>query len=165
MPFRQAPLVCVPLPATDGSVVDLAALAGCTVVYAYPRTSPPGEAPIAGWDSIAGAKGCTPQSCAFRDHYQQLREAGADRVFGLSTQSTAFQKEAAARLQLPFALLSDARLQLQKALGLPTFEAGGMVLFKRFTLIIRGGKIEAGFYPVPVPDQNAFEVLDHLRGA
>lgn len=163
MPFRQAPLSSVLLPSTDGREVDLAALSGCTVLYAYPRTSPPDEPPIEGWDMIPGAKGCTPQSCAFRDHFAELKAAGADQVFGLSTQSTAFQREVVERLQLPFSLLSDEKLELQKALGLPTFEAGGMTLFKRFTLIIRDGKTEAGFYPVPVPDQNAFEVLDYLR--
>lgn len=163
MPFRKAPLPPVTLPTTDGRLVDLSALPGCTVVYAYPRTSPPGEPPIDGWDEIPGAKGCTPQSCAFRDHFDELRAAGADHVFGLSTQSTEFQQEVVERLHLPFPLLSDEAMALQAALGLPTFEAGGMVLFKRFTLIIRDGKTETGFYPVPVPDQNAFEVLDYLR--
>lgn len=163
MPFRSAPIPSVLLPATDGRDVDLAALRGCTVLYAYPRTRPPDAPAIEGWDTIPGAKGCTPQACAFRDHFEELRQAGADHVFGLSTQSTAFQQEVVARLHLPFALLSDAVLALQKALGLPTFEAGGMTLFKRFTLIIRDGKTATGFYPVPVPDQNAFEVLDYLR--
>jgi len=113
---------------------------------------------------IPGAKGCTPQACSFRDHFEDLKAAGADRVFGLSTQSTGFQSEVVERLHLPFPLLSDEALELQKALGLPVFEAGGMVLFRRFTLVIRNGKTVMGFYPVPAPDQNAFEVLDYLRG-
>lgn len=163
MPFREAPLTSITLPATDGTTVDLAALSGYTVVYAYPRTSPPNGPAIPGWDAIPGAKGCTAQACAFRDHYQDLEDAGANHVFGLSTQSTTYQQEVVERLHLPFPLLSDEWLDLQHALSLPTFQAGGMTLFKRFTLIIRDGRTQTGFFPVPMPEQNAFDVLDYLR--
>lgn len=152
------------LPATSGRPIDLAALPGRTVVYAYPRTSRPGELPPTGWDEIPGARGCTPQSCAFRDHYQEIRALGA-AVFGLSTQTTGYQQEAAARLKLPFALLSDAELRLARALGLPTFEVDGMVLLRRLTLVLRDGVVERVFYPVPEPARNAEDVLAWLRAA
>jgi len=132
------------------------------VIYGYPRTGRPDEEPPAGWDLIPGAKGCTPQSCAFRDHYQELRQAGAAQVFGLSTQTTPYQQEAASRLHLPFALLSDAELACTHALHLPTFEVAGMILLKRLTLIVTNGQIVKVFYPVFPPDQNATEVLAWL---
>ena len=153
------------LPATDGSRIDLSALPGVVVVYAYPRTSPPGAPPIEGWDMIPGARGCTPQSCAFRDHYADLKAAGADFLFGLSTQDTDFQSEAASRLHLPFPLLSDAKLDLTRALGLPTFEAGGMVLLQRITLILRDGIIAHVMSPVPEPARNAEDVIAYLSNA
>lgn len=154
-------LPALPLPATDGTTVDLAALPGRTVVYCYPRTGRPDEPPPDGWDAIPGARGCTPQSCAFRDHHQELRGLGA-RVFGLSTQDTAYQQEAVARLHLPFPLLSDAALRFARALRLPTFEVAGMTLLKRLTLILRDGQIEHVFYPVFPPDANAAEVVRWL---
>ena len=116
-----------------------------------------------GWGAIPGAKGCTPQSCAFRDHFAELIEAGADAVFGISTQAPQAQAEAASRLHLPFPLLSDADLALATALRLPTFEAMGRTLHKRVTLIVREGTIETVFYPVFPPDRNAADVLAHLR--
>lgn len=143
--------------------MDVSALPGITVVYAYPRTSPPDEGPIEGWDLIPGARGCTPQSCAFRDHFSELEDAGAQAVFGLSTQSTAFQREAAERLHLPFALLSDEDLTLTKALELPTFEAGGMVLLKRLTMILKDGVVEHIMYPVSDPAKNAEDVIAYLQ--
>jgi peroxiredoxin len=152
----------VPLLSTDGSLVDLAQLPGITVVYCYPRTGRPDEDIPEGWDLIPGARGCTPQSCAFRDHYQELRQAGAAQVFGLSTQTTTYQQEAAARLHLPFCLLSDAELAFTHALRLPTFEFAGMTLIKRLTLIVDNGRIVKVFYPVFPPDQNAAEVLHWL---
>jgi peroxiredoxin len=151
----------LPLPATTGGVVDLAGRAGRTVVYAYPRTGDPNADPPPGWDAIPGARGCTPQSCAFRDHYQELQALGAG-VFGLSTQTTAYQQEAAARLHLPFALLSDADLAFTRALRLPTFAVGELTLIKRLTLILRDGRIEQVFYPVFPPDQNAAVVIEWL---
>ena len=141
-------LPSVPLRATDGTTVDLAAQPGLVVVYAYPRTGRPGVANPAGWDAIPGARGCSPQSCAFRDHFEELRALGVARVFGLSTQDTEYQREAAERLELPFPLLSDAQLAFAHALRLPTFEVEGMTLLKRITLIIRDGVIEDVLYPV-----------------
>jgi peroxiredoxin len=133
------------------------------VLYVYPRTGRPGEPSPPGWDAIPGARGCTPESCAFRDHHRDLRTAGASLVFGLSTQDTDYQREAADRLHLPFALLSDADLEMTKSLRLPTFEAAGLTLLKRFTLVISDGRIEHVFYPVFPPDRHAEEVLAWLR--
>lgn len=149
------------LRATSGDWVDLAALPGRTVVYAYPRTGQPGVPVAAGWDAIPGARGCTPESCAFRDHYQELRSLGA-AVYGLSTQTTEYQQEAVGRLHLPFALLSDAEFALTHALRLPTFVFDGMTLIKRLTLILRDGRIEHVMYPVFPPDANAGEVVRWL---
>lgn len=153
----------VSLPATDGSTVNLATLQGRTVVYAYPRTGRPGVPNPEGWDLIPGARGCTPQSCAFRDHFAELKEAGVDYLYGLSTQTPAYQREAAERLHLPFAILSDDHLRFTKAMCLPIFVASGMTLLKRLTLIINDGVVEHVFYPVFPPDQNAAEVLKFLR--
>lgn len=155
-------LPSIPVPATDGKTVDLSALPGRTVVYAYPRTGRPGVENPTGWDSIPGARGCTPQTCAFRDHFSELQRQGTKHVFGLSTQETAYQREAAERLHLPFALLSDERLMLTRALRLPTFEAAGMTLLKRLTLIINEGRIEHVFYPVFPPDRNAGDVAEWI---
>jgi peroxiredoxin len=152
------------LAATDGSRVRLDGLPGRVIVYAYPRTGVPGEDPLVpDWDAIPGARGCTPESCAFRDHYAELKSAGAASVFGLSTQTTDYQLEAAERLHLPFALLSDADLELTKALRLPTFEVAGQTLLKRFTLVLSDGRVERVFYPVFPPDRHAEEVLAWLR--
>ena len=151
----------VPLISTAGDSVDLAALPGRTVVYCYPMTGRPGSDLPPGWDEIPGARGCTPQSCSFRDHHAELRALGA-RVFGMSTQDTDYQREAAVRLHLPFALLSDAELAFAGALDLPTFEVDGMVLLKRLTLIIEDGRIEKVFYPVFPPDKSAEEVVGWL---
>jgi peroxiredoxin len=152
----------IKLVSTAGGVVDLSSLSGRTVVYCYPRTGEPDKDPPAGWDEIPGARGCTPQSCAFRDHYRELQGLGA-AVYGLSTQDTAYQQEAATRLHLPFALLSDADLAFTHALRLPTFEMGGMRLIKRLTLVIRDGRVEHVFYPVFPPDKNAEQVMEWLE--
>ncbi len=160
LPGLQVP--SVPLLSTTGSLVDLASLSGRTVVYCYPRTGRPDQDLPDGWDLIPGARGCTPQSCAFRDHYQELRHKGATFVFGLSTQTSVYQLEAVNRLHLPFALLSDAALAFTQALHLPTFEVAGMTLIKRLTLIIDHGTILKVFYPVFPPDQNATDVLAWL---
>ncbi|MFI4922325.1 MAG: peroxiredoxin [Burkholderiales bacterium] len=149
------------LPATSGGKVELANLAGTTVLYCYPRTGRPDQELPPGWNDIPGARGCTPQSCAFRDHHLELQRLSA-RVFGLSTQSTEYQQEAAQRLHLPFALLSDGELQFVRALRLPTFEVGEMTLIKRLTLILRDGRIAKVFYPVFPPDQNALQVINWL---
>jgi len=153
----------IALPATDGSTVDLSALAGLTVLYAYPRTGRPGEPNPAGWEAIPGARGCTPQSCAFRDQFAELQRLGVDRLFGLSTQDTAYQREAAERLRLPFPILSDERLLLTRALRLPTFSTHSMTLLKRLTLALRDGIVEHIFYPVFPPDRNAEDVAAWLR--
>ncbi len=163
VPILGAAIPDVRLRATTGENLCLAALRGTTVVYAYPRTSPPNAAPIAGWDQIEGARGCTPQSCGFRDHFDALKDAGVDHVFGMSTQDTAYQSEVVARLNLPFAMLSDQDFQFSDALGLATFDAGGMTLLTRTTLIIRDGILVAHMTDVPHPDQNASDVVDLLR--
>ncbi len=152
----------ISLPATTGALVNLAQLSGITVIYCYPRTGNPQQEQPEGWDLIPGARGCTPQSCAFRDHYQELQSAGVRQVFGLSTQTTAYQQEAVERLHLPFALLSDAELAFTHALQLPTFEVAGMTLLKRLTLVLVDGQIVKVFYPVFPPDQNAAMVLTWL---
>lgn len=154
----------ISLPATDGTTVDLAALgSGRTVIYIYPLTGRPGVDLPTGWDEIPGARGCTPESCGFRDHHRELRAAGATAVYGLSSQDIDYQREAVTRLDLPFAMLSDPRHRLATALRLPTFEVDGMVLHKRLTLVITDGAIEHVFYPVFPPDAHAAEVLDWLR--
>jgi peroxiredoxin len=151
------------LPATDGADVNLARPAGRTVVYIYPRTGRPGQPLPEGWDGIPGARGCTPQSCGFRDHFADLKQLGVARVFGLSTQTTDYQREAVERLHLPFAILSDAELRLTRALKLPTFEVAGMTLIKRMAWVIDGGVITKVFYPVFPPDQSAEDVIAWLR--
>jgi peroxiredoxin len=145
--------------------VRLDSLPGLSVVFAYPRTGRPGEEPPGGeasWNAIPGARGCTPEACSFRDERARFAAAGA-RVFGLSTQDTDYQREMAARLELPFDVLSVADLRLARAFRLPTFEVGANTLVKRLTLVIRDGEIEHVFYPVFPPDTHAGEVLDWLR--
>lgn len=151
----------VSLLSTGGEQIHLSELTGRTVVYCYPRTGQPEEDPPAGWDRVPGARGCTPQSCAFRDHHRALRALRA-RVFGLSTQDTDYQREVVGRLHLPFPLLSDAQLEFASAMRLPMFEVQSMRLLKRLTVIIREGVVEHVFYPVFPPDRNAVQVLDWL---
>ena len=160
--LQGASIPDVSLISTAGEPVDLAALSGKIVVYCYPLTGRPDRKLPRGWDEIPGARGCTPQSCAFRDRHEELRALGA-RVFGLSTQDTAYQREAVERLSLPYELLSDEDLGFAGALGLPTFEVAGAVLLKRVTMIIDEGSIEKVFYPVFPPDENAKEVVGWLR--
>jgi peroxiredoxin len=152
----------IALQATDATTVDLCG-PGLSVVYAYPRTSPPGGDALDGWDAIPGARGCTPQSCAFRDHFAELKELGVSRLFGLSTQTTEYQREAAERLHLPFPLLSDHSLRLASALGLPMFQASGLTLLRRLTMIIQAGVIRHVFYPVHPPEENADAVISWLK--
>jgi peroxiredoxin len=128
-------------------------------------TGRPGADLPTGWDEIPGARGCTPETCGFRDHYQDLAAAGAQAVYGLSSQDTDYQREAVDRLRLPFAMISDEDLRVADALRLPTFEADGMTLYKRITLIVRDGTIEHVFYPVFPPGEHAERVLDWLRAA
>jgi peroxiredoxin len=155
-------IASVALAATNGETIDLSALPGRLVLYAYPRTGRPRVDNPIGWDMIPGARGCTPQSCAFRDHFEELKSLGVDHLFGLSTQTSDYQREAAERLHLPFALLSDERLELTRAMNLPTFVVDGMTLLKRVTLVIRDGVVEKVFYPVFPPDRNASQVVEWL---
>jgi peroxiredoxin len=151
----------IPLKSTAGRFVDLATLPGRTVLYCYPRTGRPDVEPPKGWNEIPGARGCTPESCAFRDHFKELQWLGA-QVFGLSAQAAEDQREAAARLHLPFELLSDAKLDFANALRLPTFQVEAATLIKRLTLVVLDGRIEKIFYPVFPPDRHAEEVLAWL---
>jgi peroxiredoxin len=152
----------IALASTANRLVDLSkAAARRTVVYCYPRTGTPDKDPPPGWNEIPGARGCTPESCSFRDHHKQLQSLGAE-VFGLSTQTTEYQQEMVKRLQLPFEVLSDEKLRLTRALRLPTFEVQSMILIKRLTLIVSGGRIEKVFYPVFPPDAHAQEVAAWL---
>jgi len=151
------------LPATSGAAVNLARLAGRTVLYIYPRTGVPGVDLPPGWNDIPGARGCTPQSCGFRDHFAELKGLGVSHLFGLSTQDTDYQREAAERLHLPFAILSDAGLSFTRAMRLPTFTVAGMTLLKRMALVLDDGVIANVFYPVFPPDRNAADVVAWLR--
>jgi len=152
------------LHATDDRTVTLADLPGRVVVFAFPRTGEPGKiALVEDWDLIPGARGCTPQTCAFRDLFADLKAAGARQVFGLSTQSPAYQAEMASRLHLPFPVLSDEKLELTRALELPTMDVAGLTLIKRLALVIDDARITKVFYPVFPPDRNAGEVLDWLK--
>ncbi len=151
------------LPSTGGESVTLDQLgAGRTIIYIYPLTGRPGADLPAGWDNIPGARGCTTEACDFRDHHRELLDAGASRVFGLSSQNRDYQREVTERLGLPFEMLSDTELALAQALSLPTFQAGGMTLFKRLTLVIRDGRIEHAFYPIFPPNEHAQQVLSWL---
>ena len=150
--------------ATDGSTVDLGDLGqGRTVIYVYPLTGRPGVDLPESWDTIPGARGCTAEACGFRDHYGELRAAGAARVYGLSSQSMEYQRELVDRLQLPFAMLSDPSFALAGSLALPTFDTGDMTLYRRLTLIVMNGVVEHVFWPVQQPERHAVEVLDWLR--
>ena len=152
------PVPSIKLQSTGDRWVDLAEIAESrVVVYCYPRTGRPGEPPLPGWDAIPGARGCTPETCSFRDHHKDLRELGAE-VFGFSTQTTEYQKEMVERLRVPFEVLSDADLAFVDALKLPTFDIEGMTLVKRLTLVLSQRRIENVFYPVFPPDKHAAEV-------
>jgi peroxiredoxin len=154
----------VPLASTADATVDVGALAGRTVLYAYPRTGRPDTAPLVPeWDQIPGARGCTPQACSMRDLHAELLAAGADRVLGLSTQPMDDQREVVQRLHLPYPLLSDEDLRLTDAMRLPAFEVGGRRLLRRFTLVVDDGVVTHCFYPVFPPDTHGEEVLAWLR--
>ncbi len=152
------------LPATDGMSVNLSRLSGRTVIFAYPMTGTPGAPLPDGWDLIPGARGCTPHACSFRDLHADLLAGGASRVFGLSTQTTARQHEAAERLHLPFPLLSDAEGLLAAALNLPVMEVDHRLMLKRLALVADDSVIVKVFYPVFPPDRNAADVLTWLKG-
>jgi len=164
--LRRSMLPSIRLRSTSGTTVDLSKEGHpWLVVYCYPRTGRPDQEPLGGmaaWNAIPGARGCTPQSCAYRDHYGELAALGA-AVYGLSTQDTAYQLEAVQRLGLPFPLLSDAALDFTRALRLPTFAFAGLQLIKRLTLIARAGQIEEVLYPVFPSDADAARVVEWLR--
>ena len=143
--------------------VDLSSLQGRSVIYIYPMTGRPDTPLPDGWNNIPGARGCTPQSCAFRDHMQELTDLGVNHLFGLSTQSTTYQQEAVERLHLPYPLLSDKQLTLQAALNLPTLIVDGKTLLKRLTLIVDHGTITHHFYPVFPPDNNVRDVIQWIK--
>jgi peroxiredoxin len=154
----------VSLRATNDTAVVLSELKGRTVVFAYPRTGEPGKISLVDdWDMIPGARGCTPQTCAFRDLFAELKATGAAHVFGLSTQGNAYQTEMASRLHLPFPVLSDEKLELANELNLPVMDVAGLTLIKRMALVIDDAKITHVFYPVFPPDRNAGDVLEWLR--
>ena len=154
----------VALRATDDTSVTLSELPGRTVVFAYPRTGEPGKISLVeDWDMIPGARGCTPQTCSFRDLFAELKAAGAGQVFGLSTQDNVYQTEMASRLHLPFPVLSDDKLALSRALKLPTMDVAGLTLIKRLALVVDDGVITHVFYPVFPPDRNAGDVLAWLK--
>jgi len=162
--LKGAKIPSVSLRATDGAAVDLSKLSGRTVVFGYPRTGEPGKiALVDDWDMIPGARGCTPQTCSFRDLFADLKVAGAAQVFGLSTQSNEYQTEMATRLHLPFPVVSDEKLELTRALNLPTMQVAGLTLIKRLALVIDHGRITHVFYPVFPPDRNAGDVLEWLK--
>lgn len=154
----------VSLTATDGRSVDLSTLSGRTVVFGYPRTGEPGKpALVDDWDMIPGARGCTPQTCSFRDLFADLRAAGAHHVYGLSTQDPTYQREMVERLHLPFAVLSDEQLALTHALMLPSMQVAGMTMIKRLAWISDNGRITHVLYPVFPPDRNGPDVLAWLK--
>ena len=160
--LSSLPLPQITLPATDGTRLSFSTLEGRVVLYLYPMTGTPGADLPDGWNKTPGARGCTPQSCAFRDHKRELDALGA-QVFGISAQSTNAQREAAERLHLPYPLLSDAEFRLSDALMLPTFTLNEQKYLKRVTLIVQNGIIQHVFYPVFPPDQNAAEVIAYLK--
>ncbi|MET0072421.1 MAG: peroxiredoxin [Candidatus Thiodiazotropha sp.] len=158
--LHDSSLPSVQLMATNGLLIDFSSLES-VVIYCYPMTGRPDVQLPDGWEQIPGARGCTPQSCSFRDHYSELQALGTE-VYGLSTQTTDYQREAKSRLHLPFELVSDDCLSFIKALNLPTFEVDGMILAKRVTLIARNGIITKVFYPVFPPNKNADQVLEFI---
>jgi peroxiredoxin len=163
--LEGAEMPAISLPTTSGDALDLREAArGTLVLYVYPRTGRPGEPVPEGWNDIPGARGCTPQSCAFRDHFGELRTLGAD-VLGMSAQPLSDQTEFAERVELPYPILSDLELALADALALPTFEVAGMRLYRRLTVVARAGRIVKAFYPVFPPDRNAADVVAWLQGS
>lgn len=162
--LRGMELPDLSLPATDGTAVGLTDLPARTVIYVYPLTGRPDEDVIPeGWEDVPGARGCTPESRGFRSHYDELRDSGVGAVFGLSTQSSEYQREARDRLDLPFEMLSDAERELTDELDLPTFTIGGEEYLKRLTLVVSDGRIEHVFYPIFPPDEHANEVLEWVQ--
>ncbi|HEY0220302.1 MAG TPA: peroxiredoxin [Afipia sp.] len=162
--LKGAKIPPIALPATDGSAIMLSSIPGRIVLFAYPRTGEPGKIGLVeDWDEIPGARGCTPQTCSFRDLIGDLKAAGASRVFGLSTQDTDYQREMTERLHVPFPVLSDGELKLTTALNLPSMDVAGLTMIKRLALVIDDATITHVFYPVFPPDRNAGDVLAWLK--
>jgi peroxiredoxin (alkyl hydroperoxide reductase subunit C) len=151
------------LNSTDDTTVSLSNLKGITVIYVYPMTGVPGKELPEGWDEIPGARGCTPQSCSFRDNFSKLKKLGVNNIFGLSTQSTEYEKELATRLHLPYPILSDEKLEFSKKLKLPMFKVLKMNLLKRITLILKDNKIIKYFYPIFPPTKNIEDVINFFE--
>ncbi|KAF2820299.1 thioredoxin-like protein [Ophiobolus disseminans] len=160
--LKGSQMSSVSLPDTSGHSVNFASLSGLSIIFCYPRTGAPGETITDDWNSIPGARGCSPQACSFRDELAELQKLGVKNVFGVSTQDTPYQTEARQRLHLPYELLSDENLTLTKALGLPTFEWQDKTLIKRLALVVEDTKIIHVFYPVFPPDLSAKEVAKWL---
>ena len=154
-------IASIELRSTNGLKVDLGSIKGKVVIYCYPMTGRPDVPLPDGWDEIPGARGCTPQSCSYRDHYKEFQELGVE-VYGLSTQTTDYQQEMVARLSLPFNVLSDSQMELTQAINLPTFVVTGMVLLKRLTMVVEDSVIKAGHYPVFPSDRDPDWVLDYF---
>ena len=155
-------LPSISMPSTSGQLIKLDTIQGWLVIYCYPMTGVPGVPLPANWDQIPGARGCTPQSNAYKEVHPQLRAMGVE-IFGLSTQTTAYQQELAERLQLPFAILSDHQLEFQQALKLPTFESAQNTLLKRLTMIAKDGVVQAVHYPVFPSHADAAWTLAYLK--
>ncbi len=162
LPGMELPSLSLPVAGGDRFDLRGGAASDTLVAFVYPRTGTPGQPLVPGWDEIPGARGCTPQSCAFRDRHPALTSLGAT-VVGISAMDPAEQAAFAEREQIPYPLLNDAALRLRDELGLPTFEVHGVTLYKRLTLVARGGRIAKVFYPVFPPDRNAAEVEEWLR--
>jgi peroxiredoxin len=161
--LQGMPVPAIRLRSTENRWVDLRGIrSNRIVVYCYPMTGVPGIELPPGWDEIPGARGCTPETCGFRDHHQELLKLGAE-VFGMSTQTTSYQQEMVARLHVPFEVLSDEHRTFTDALRLPTFRIAGMVLLKRLTLVLSNDRIEKVFYPIFPSDKHAGEVVDWLK--
>ncbi|MDP1659179.1 MAG: peroxiredoxin [Methylotenera sp.] len=152
----------IQLNSTDGSLINIGNLAGKWVLYFYPMTGQPNVPLPDGWDAIPGARGCTPQSCSFRDYFAELKLLNTN-IVGISSQTTEYQLEAKLRLHLPFELLSDSQLQLKHALNLPVFNIETLELYQRLTMIVDNNRIVKVFYPVFPPDKNAEVVIEWLK--
>ncbi len=160
--LEGTPLPSLLLKTSSGNSVDLSEEKGVVVIFFYPMIGSPDSPPMEDWNDIPGARGCTPQTCSYRDSYQQLTELGA-KVFGTSSQAFEEQSEAAVRLELPFQLLNDSAFQLTESLKLPTFEYQGVKMIKRLTLVVVDGVIRKVFYPVFPPNENVNHVIAWLN--
>lgn len=153
----------IKLQSTDNQLVDLSKIKGLSVIYIYPMTGQPDKPLPNNWDNIPGARGCTPQSCSFRDNFSELRKLNVNNVYGLSTQTSEYQKEMVERLHLPYPVLSDEKLEFAKKLNLPFFNVENLTLIKRITLILNNNQILKFFYPIFPPDKNIYDVKEFLK--